>query len=468
MRFFFNTVIDFCIKAIVALCIALIVFGLTTRRLLPYVALAGVLLFAVRLKIVQRVVRRLLDYFEEHPLRALGCIVLTGLLMRLAYASLFGFAMQPIQYGDSPIFFGEAISMAGGAFPQSKSWLTAFVYSIGVRLLGSHLVVLIGIDFFFDLLMVWVLYGAVKVAGSVKGGVVAAALYFLNPFFCFYTFRPYSEHFFFLFILLEFLLFVKWTQSRKCWWMLLIVALIPIIYLTKSDAGLISTVALLACIVIDVFKSGKRYTSAFLWMGCFIVVVIMTHLAIRAVNIRYHGNASVFCSSDNYWPRLFGLNYEASGTCYNNDKQLICDRYEHRTGRKIELPPNQCPEELIPLIKEEMSTRIKQMTPSKFLKLIFRKHRYAWANTLLLDSDRYKLRHATRLSKCCIFMLGIWALVVAKKDEYLVILPSLYIIGVFMMMSIAEANDRYCWIVGIFIPLVCGLVLHRGALGDSK
>ena len=270
----------------------------------------------------------------------------------------------------------------------------------------------------------------------------------------------FSKH---LLVLLAFYGFVKWIREQRTGRLLLMCTVIPFVFLTKPDAGLICTVALLLCMAVESVRVPECCGRIILGAVCLLMVVVATLLATRAANMHFHGSESAFCSNDNYWPRLFGLNYKTSGRCNNEDIRV---RYKELTGKSIVLRSQRCPVELIPLIKAEMSSRIRKMSMLKFAKLIFRKQQYAWTKTLSgsrRNSLKSKsLRNVIDFSKCVIFLLGIFSLLrlmFTGHGGYLRMLIILYIVGIVMMLSIAESNSRYCAIIGVFVPLLFGLAM---------
>ena len=152
-------------------------------------------------------------------------------------------------------------------------------------------------------------------------------------------------------------------------------------------------------------------------------------------------------------------------------------RYRQLTGKSLDFPPNTCPGELIPLIKDEIDRRWAALSWRQKVKLVaykednvWRTQPYAeWAGDLGLIWASL-LRIMSAVGAVCVF-LGI--VLRARRHGDLVrvffgLTPILVCLGVACAVAIAEGRSRYGLVAQCMLPVYGAGVLGLPICTDKK
>lgn len=387
-------------------------------------------------------------------------VIFIALVERLFVCAVLAHGdIASFQAGDSPLFWREALEMANGMFPETKSWVTVGIYSVLIKLFGNCLMPAVCLNVGFQILTALLLFCLARRHFGVLAGLGTCAFYVLAPSFASFSIRIYSEHFAHFFIVLELLLLSNLPKEEGLYGIVRLIGigcLLPILLWTRAEAGCIMAAIVAIVLLWQLFiysgRSWKRVVSAGLVITAVVGCILFAGFNL---NVRYHGIRTPLCSNDNLWPRLFGSNYYYAGEVNPFDVSLICKRYAEQNGlvSPVMPRPNTCPAEFAPLIKEEIAHRWREMTCSQLFKLVCKKEIRTWTvkawaihfNRLWYGADCI---FNVILSFCSI--LGLWSIFrVSQKDGKLprglvhVLLPILYIMAVFAVVFIVEGNNKY-------------------------
>lgn len=412
-------------------------------------------------------VKPLAGWLGRHSGLALLGVLAAGLAMRAAFffGPLHGDPF-PFQPGDGKIFYAEALQMALGSFPETKSWVTVGSYALSIRLFGESCVppcvlnVLLQTACAVLLWMLgWRLFGPLA-------ALLAALAFFWSPQFVSSAFQLYSEHFFFPLVLLEFLLMYRWLARRGalCAAGAAVVALLAL--WTKPDAGILAGagMAFVFCTDALLWKEGRKRVL----VGAVVALAVAAcgFAGARWVNRTWHGTTTFLCSEDGAWPQYFGANRETGGRARMEDKLAVYETYRRETGVELEFRQNHCPQELAPLVREETRRRWALMGFADKTRHVLAKEAYTWQMIWTppelgtAASKGHAFFKVAVWLAACTALLGLSRRALAMprvgRADLVGALPVLYLLGMFACEILVEANFRYSWCANVFLPLYFG------------
>ena len=470
-------------------CLAGLAFTLLMVSKTPYlamsIAVAALAMFAGRVAVVRRFFRCSFEWLERHWLLGFCLMLSVGLALRgLLYA--LNTDISSYQIGDTPYFWECARKMAAGSFPIFKSWGVPGVYALAIRAFGDGIRTGVGVNVFLQLVTSVVLLAFTsRIVRSRAAGVLAAAGYFLSARFIGFAFLTYGEHLYFLLLALALLLLDVWRVRMSVVVAASLAVLAVVTLYTRSEGGLLLLLLVPGLFILTALP-GRRGVMRVVWsLVAFAAIAGCGLFAGMKVNEKYHGTRCILCSHDGWWPRLYGANLKSEGRSYsriverdvnagekgvgtlkkigNGDKPLIQRRYAEATGVKITFPRCTCPEEFVPLIKEEISRRWNDMPLSVKGKFVLKKERHCWANARAVDAMFAGKRGLAMLARAldfalhCILaaaaFLTLWRFLrwtslfgVGEDDRSRMLfslVPIIYCVGVACIIAVAESNSRY-------------------------
>ena len=420
---------------------------------------------------------------EKHWQICIAAIITVALLERLFVCMILaGGHVSSFQIGDSPSFWKEALEMAQGAFPETKSWITVGMYALTIKLFGNNLLPAVCLNVCFQILTALLIFVFASNRFGKLAGMVACSFYAWSPFLASLAIRIYSEHFCHFFIVLEMVLLSMWLRGGR--FRILssagIGCLLPIMLWTRGEAGVI-----MGCIV-AIAMFWELLVSHVNWkkvvpFGLIIAAVAASMLFVGfKLNAHYHGTRTFLCSNDNYWPRLYGCNYEYAGKSNPVDIPLICDRYAALSGSEQRMVPRHmtCPSELVPLIKEEISRRWREMSSLQICKLVFHKEVRTWniSRKWTIHFNRWWfgvdailnviLSIATFLGLLCTFRMS-QRMRCPSYELLLAVAPMIYIMAVFAIVFVVEGNNKYGVIAHVMLPLCAAAYWKRSCVSKT-
>lgn len=451
-------------------------FGIGTAKMLAMAAALGAGAWFLRGKCGW--LEPAVAWMRRHPAWALGVVLALGLALRTAF--FFGHLHGdpfPFQPGDGKIFYAEALEMASGSFPETKSWVTVGSYALSIRLFGESCVPPCVLNVLLQTacaVLLWML--GRRLFGEVAA-VLASLAYFVSPLFVGAAFQLYSEHFFFPLVLLLYLLLDRWLARHGILCAAAMAAVVLLAFWTKPDAGILSLASAAFVFACDALlrKDGRWRVPASAIVA--LAVVACGFCGARWVNRTWHGTSTFLCSEDGAWPRYFGANRETGGKAKMDDKLAVYETYRRETGIELEFRQNHCPPELVPLIRDEIRRRWASMTFADKVQHVFAKEAYSWQITWtpLPGTVPAKL-HA--VFKVAVWLAAGWTLLALARRmrtvacpapaDLLRALPVLYLLGMSACIVLVEANMRYSWSANVFLPLYFGAAFRHAAGGGEE
>ena len=453
---------------VVALCLAGIGFTalcMARASLLTFAATALAAIIVLLASRNGRMLTRVSRFLDKHWILALLGVAFAGIILRAA-AYRASPDLAKLQGGDCRALWNWAGEMAGGVFPDAKSWLAPGLWALVIRVFGTNLAAAVGLNILVQAATSALLFVvARRIFGNPASGVFAAGAYFLSPLFAGFAFHMYSEHVYYLLVMLLFMLVYDWRARHS----MLTAAALPILTFavlwTRGEGGLIFwgiiPILYLSEMICDV-KNRKCTTVA---LAVFVAIVGVGITAGMAVNSKYHGTDTFLCSDDNWWPRLYGSNYrydgnitkmhiQKNGKTTNVDKELILARYAKDSGRQIHLEASTCPTVLVPYIKKEIGRRWQAMSWCQKIKLIARKQRHTWCPERHIGwakpygkGPSFVLKFVFAFGACVVFWGWCRRMFLLKTADLagamVLLAPVMLCCGIAAVVSVAEAHPRY-------------------------
>lgn len=451
-----------------------------TRAMLCAVFLCGIIMlrgFKGREPIV-----KLCGMIKRRKCVVLGAVLALGIGLRIYYSLRYADLLDLANLrNDWIVLWQKATLFSEGDWPDNKSWTTIAFYAAVIRLFGQNLhaaVVANGVIHALIFLL------SFRLGDRVRGffcGMLFASFVFLSPVFAVLVLRPATEHLYVLFVLVAMNFAVECRRKVGAGRFVLVsagfAASAYLAMLSRGEGIMLWAVVpfwLLIC------HLGQ-------WRRMVIVCVPMAFVAIllagaaMGVNMRTSGVATVFCSNDNLWPRLFGANENTRGRYAWRDKLMIFTRYKRdhpecdwdRTmyrGRFPQRLVGGCPAVLVPYIENEVRRRWSQMGLLRKFEFVCQKERIwqecgwniALTHAVGNGSGRaFASKVIYDLLPSLVFLLsGVYCGCLMLKRgrcsrRELLLMPVIWMLLVNMViLSIYEVAERYTILEHVLWPLI--------------
>ena len=463
-----ETAVRLGLAAVFVLGALLALFGLGTAKMLAIGAAFAALAWFLRGKTARA--EPAAAWIRRHPVRALGLVLALGLALRAAY--FFGHLHADpgsFQPGDGTVFYAEALEMASGHFPETKSWVAVGAYALSLRLFGASYIPPCVLNVLLQTACAVLLWAFGRRLHGPVAAALAAFAFFVSPQFAGSSFHLCAEHFFFPLVLLQYLLLARWLARRSlsCAAASAVAGLLAL--WTKPDAGILSLASVAFVFACDalLWREGRKRVLA--GVAVALAVVACGLGTARRVNRTWHGTSTFLCSEDGLWPRYFGANPATGGLARLEDKLALYDAYRRKTGTALPFRHNHCPAELAPFVREEIRRRWASMPFAGKVRLVLSKEAYSWQTvwTPVRGTVPAKL-HA--MFKVAVWLAAAWTLLGLSRRcaaagrvepaDILRALPVLYLLGMAVCIVFVEGNIRYSLCANVFLPL------HAGAPGE--
>ncbi len=414
-----------------------------------------------------RTLQNALRFLEKNWICFLSLILLSGILVRIAAFLLFvPDSLAALQQGmDSEVFWNESAEMSTGKFPPSKSWTTILFYASAIRLLGPTLHSAIVFNWFAQSLTAFLLFVfAKRISGRSTWGLCAASLFLFSPGFVQLSFRVYSEHPYFLLLALALLAVESWSKTRRPFVSFQLALVSVAVLWTRSEGGLFLLLSVPTFFAADIMAFPMTRKRAFFSLVLFSICSLSLLVVGREVNQSLHGYDTVLCSYDSWWPRLFGSNVQSGGRVNKSDKPLILERYRKETGVELQLKPMNCPPELIPTIKSEISKRWNAFSPRELFRFVVCKESNVWRDCGGVFG-RPLFHRLEQIYRTLLLVLAAWTLLrfilglghVHRQETTLKPLLLFFPIGlaltVALAVSVAESSNHYGLVAWALFPV---------------
>ena len=458
-------------------------FATTPRRLW---GMATVLLgvFAIRaIRPWRNGTLQMAAWLETHWKTALALILVLGTVLRVGNGFFRADWVDQSHWGtdvfDYPILWNYALDYARSTFVECKSWGTALFYALPIRLFGENLTAAYAATTLLHAataILAFLLLS--RVAGRLAG-FFAAAFFYLAPAFVGHSVNVASEHPYVFLLLLVLLAADRAWRARAPLsaglWTALAGVLCWAAVWTRGE-GIALWVTVPFWLAVGAFLSGRGIKRALLFLGVSGLVFTAGASFAARINQKTIGLPLVFCSTDNFWPRLFGANVEAGGQYFSEDKDLIYSHLEPDPSRlHFEWRYGGCPPECIPYIKEEIRHRWSEMPVFTMISFVWTKERYSWCHDKPPWDGETTVSKALAHSLSAIFS-GLWlvfgfALLFRllrqwqnrqslSSDYVMLLLPMITTVN-FVILALAESSPRYGYVFNVFWALLAATGLAK-------
>ena len=485
---------------LVAACLAGMAFVMLTISKPLYLAVTVAAMCAAlvarRSRRLLSLVGKVLAWADRHCWMLLAGVFLAGLAMRYNLHTTLLPDIQTLNAkGDCMRYWSWAKEMAAGSFPKAKSWTVPGLYALSIKVFGESLLAAVCINVLLQVLTTLFLFVfAQKAFGRKSAGLVAAAGFFLSPYFARFVSRILSEHLCYFLISAAMLFLYVWQRRRSLWAAVAVPVISLLALYTRSEAGLLLLILSTGLYFCNMLGGRSRFRASAIALVVFLVVAGCGLAVGYHLNVKYHDTSTCLCSHDGWWPRLVGSNAFAKGQWPGwslkgeRDREMIFRRYEEATGVKLEIRPCECPAELIPYIRDEISRRWRAMSLGQMLKFISAKERHVFRIDRPCVSNSHPV--AMKFYNGMETILGIafsvatllffWHVMcrlaggrpLLEPDRMMPVLfslaPILYSIGVACVVAIAEANVRYGLIWIVFLPVYASGWLCTNAMRQGQ
>ena len=458
-------------------------FGTTPRRLL---GMAVVLLSIWTVHISPSCLNRIRNaaaWVESHWKSSLVFVLLMGTILRVGHGIIQSDWIDQSHWDtdvfDYPILWSYACKYAHGNFVECKSWGTALFYALPIRLCGENLVAAYAATTLLHaataLLAFWFLSG---IAGRLAG-ILAAAFFFWGPAFVGHSVNVACEHPYVFLLMLLLLVVARALRAQSALsailWLVLAGILCWASVWTRGE-GMVLWITVPLWLAVGAFVEGHGFTRAMLVLGVSAVLFAAGASFAARINKKTLGLPLVFCSTDNFWPRLFGANVATGGQYSPEDKDLIYARLEPDPSRlHFEWRHGGCPPECIPFIQEEIHRRWCEMPLTTMIPFVWSKERYSWCHdkppwdgetfaSKALAHSLSAIFSALWLVFGTVFSLRIlrnWQNRQSLAREHPLLLLPVITTMVFAVLALAESSPRYGYIFNVCWALLAaaGLAL---------
>jgi len=489
---------DVCLLAIASASLVIgLYFLLSLHRIVTLLwILLGVIVLH-RIPPFRSICALLWQWIAKHVIASFSVIIIAGVLERVVFDITMPEAM-PL-YSDFKELWDCAGKVVNGEIDLSKSWTTVLLWAGVRRFIGDGVlvrnIIAIGVQivtcvFGFCFLSKWI---------SRRSALLFVAFFFWSLFVVIHTPSvTATEHLFVVFITLT-LLISNLLYSVKT----------PgFAFLSACFCGLVMWMTtwtrcegLLLWLVVPVWhwlfnKSMRKLRLAIPMLMGFMLVLVLGAATAIYVNRVLNDEATIFCSADNLWPRLFGSNLSSTGRVTHEDFMLIWNRYlkENPDSKLSRTFCDQkahyhrpfplvlhwkCPKEIRPYVREETRTRWLAMDMKTFLCHVFKKERLVWCEDYLHwlygvhlfqnSSPRllfYCFQGASYILPSCIalawFLCSLIVLLRVLTGRVNVaspvLMPVVFILIDVGALAIAESAQRYGYTYHLIGPMVVALL----------
>lgn len=462
-------------------------FGLSMGRASSVIAWLLAWWWVSRNKTVCERIRHLSGWVEIHPVWGWGIVLSMGTLERWFSAWRHGSLIDQSVWsnrGFDYIYFWNAAQTWGlEHFWVSKSWVTVWFYGSIIKLFGADLHIAYWGTAVLYILAAFVSYALVRPRGGKMAGLLAAFMIYASPALVRHSANIASEHLFVLTVLVSLWLASRCARTSK--WVGIIAWGIAAglgCWLATWSRG--EGIILWLLLPLWTFACQLRRKPFSCWwrkgllvLAVFGVVFVSGALKANQVNLSQNDMGGIFCSNDNYWPRLMGASKATHGIYNSEDKELIFQRCRAIDPERAE----SFPESLwVPVVREEIHRRWQAMTIGEAMTLMWEKARNSWCSDLAVYEGTRVISHLVTVGLtymmpglCLLFAwIWFWGLLqswLAGHDlawtGVLLVIP-FFATMQFGMLLITESMWRYGYLFHVFWGMFGALGL--ACLRDRK
>lgn len=476
LKFYQNSILFF------AFCFLLFFFCAPTR----WIGIGIISIIASIFYFKKTNLQHILNFINTHPQKCFWIIVSLGFLLRLTIILIHVFSLNEpspqlglyeIPRGDGGALFQKIEYLLDGQWIQNKSWTSVVGYTIFAKFLGLK-----STTFWIVNLLIYFAISTLfyKMMSNFFG---AFSSVFLVAFYAFNLQIAYSikllsvEHFYFLFIALSLYSFTHFlfaNNTRNA--ILSAIALSIFSWLAiwaRSDGFIILIAMILTLTVTAILKERKQILYALP-----ILLVTTSIFAVLSFTINFYsdGSKTIFCSNDNYIPRLIGVDFETKGQCTGSKAmESVMERFLLENPDKVEAVKNnkfQQPvsyiNDILPYINDEIDKRRSEMTIQQWIELIFCKERvifwnYTGGKTFknYWISITYEIVRNLFITFCGAI---IFISLLYRRDffnESFIEMIWIYTAGAICMYALTEVNTRYSFLFYLLFAIIAAICTEK-------
>lgn len=366
--------------------------------------------------------------------------------------------ISALQCGDGPQFWSWSQEAAAGTLPEVKSWTTVVLYATLIKFAGDGLEGAFVINFCIQFATALLLLKFGECVFGRFAGLFAFATYLLSPTFVLLTFTTLSEHMFYLFVALCMFALSKWRTVRSYTWAVFAAAFAWLATWSRGEGVILVAVAAL-CIAGDLSGRVGNRRSVAIALVAYLAVACLLGVGGYAFNKIAFGVRTVFCSEDNWWPRLHGANLKSHGRLDSKMpiyEQYLADHPGDPEGVMAKKKPNYCPPEIVPYVRRETARRWGAMSFMTKVGFIMEKEHYVWAHAFSgsgrdissgLRGIVYEIAPVLVLMSA---IQGLWRR--RQTADFLGLVPLFVVMGMVAVLALYESNIRYGTMLLVLMP----------------
>ena len=438
-------------------------FLLSPKRALVVSLLVMLLILyrhSIGLKRVMVVVR---EFVYRKTLMLFLTVIIIGIVLRVLFALWKpGVINQdiPLKGFDYALLWKQAGILADGGFVENKSWMTVLFYGLGRLIMGDSLY---GAYVWTNLL--WfgtclLMFFTVRRTMGRAQGVLSFGFLFLSPTIIAHSGEIATEHCYSFFVVatfcvLSYALPLRGNFLRTSLYAGMLGCLSWLALWSRAE-GILLWVAIPVLLTIDcihVRGHGKQHMCFGL---VFTVVFVFGASIAMAVNSRLSEDRTIFCSNDNYWPRLFGSSIESGGGINSKDIWLIwhnyladhpdCDWTLDCDGYPLKMQ-GKCPAEVIPYMHKEILYRWSKMSFRELIKFVVKKENNDWSREpVIYGANGSEIHNCGALFYGATFLCAIIFFLRGRIGSTVAMFPILLVAGNMVILGITESSSRYGWL----------------------
>lgn len=451
-------------KAIAILGIGTSLFFVATWPRIAVVAAFCCCIFAITRVYKQDSLEAFICNYGKHLFAIIFAI---GVVLRVLIGFVYGYWSNPSQESDFLLLSNQAKEVASGIFPVSKSWTSIILYGFCFKVFANDLALVI-FSHILDALSALIAYNLARKVFGKSCALLTLAMFWLSPDLAFHGFRVATEHPYVLFLLLALFLGANATQSNKSASLSLYslgAAVSAIFAMWSRGEGILVVCAIPLVSLLSLLKSRKKL----IIVECLFCAVCVCCGAIAwRINMSQGQEPTVFCSNDNYWPRLFGATVSTNGHFDKTERDAVLAKAGFDVA-VLRDNPWATPPEVISLIKDETRNRWHDMSYMTMVRHVVGKVREAFcSSTIGLDSSNPKKAFVlmsfvsiwpaiASFAALCYFVVAWRAL---NNMDYYSSVVLLIMIGNMMIISITETSPRYGILIYSLWPFYAGVGLR--------
>lgn len=428
---------------------------------------------------------------KQHWKLSLFAVIAVGLVLRIWLFAQHSDTIGNVRtcMSDYVLLWDGARLIAKGAFPDSKSWMSILLYGAVRFCFGSFYPAAIVFSVLLQsLTCVFLFLIGRQIKGVVCGIVLAALFYWAHAVFVsgMSVATENAFAFFAAFFVLVLVRLLKCENRRRSYVLCFLCGVLAWFAIWSRGEG---GVLLWGAFAVTLAMWFGFYRREFKWLARQALVFALVFAGGAGVAYGVHAvngtPKTILCSTDNYWPRLFGANVKTGGRYCFEDKKLLFSRYkaDHpdcdwpldtrwgggslNDGRVFfnEVPAcllNQCPKEMIPYIQKEIATRWGALSLKEKVLFVIRKER-VWSEDMggLFGRNRFSAWFFYLLNRVTpvLFSFGTLlfiALLARRKirlefrDVLVLSIPFLLMAGMAAVFVFTEVSPRYTYVAYVF------------------